>query len=425
MNEGRSIIDRDRLFENIMALATITDPDRPYTRRSFSERFMRGREWLRDQFESAGMEVRLDAGANLIARLAGSDPEAAAIMLGSHSDTVPSGGRFDGIAGILAALEAVRGLQTTGYKSRHPIEIVDFLAEEPSEYGLSCVGSRAMSGALEPAMLAYVDAKGETLSDAIARIGGDPARIATARRADIAGFFELHIEQGIVLENSKIELGLVTSIVGIARVEIVLEGSADHAGTTPMHLRRDASIAAAELLLVVAQRAQSFAARGDNHFVATVGHLEISPNAINVVPGGARMIVDVRSEKPGPMDEFIGLLDVESVAIASRNKAARVGFAVLSKTTSSLCDERLRGLLARGAATLGRSAMLMASGASHDAAFISRIAPSAMLFIPCRGGKSHSPKEWAEPEDLAKGAATLFEAIRLLDGTMSASGAVS
>ncbi|MGY3693049.1 N-carbamoyl-L-amino-acid hydrolase [Bradyrhizobium sp. USDA 3240] len=416
MRHERPPIDPDRLWRSLMDLAEITDPDRPYTRRSFSPHFLEGRAWLSKQFEDAGMSVRLDTGANLIARLDGSVPDAPPIMLGSHSDTVPSGGRFDGTAGILTALEAVRALQALGYAPRHPIEIVDFLAEEPSEYGVSCVGSRAMAGALEEAMLGYTNAAGETLANAIARAGGDSSRLAEAQRKDIAGYFELHIEQGSVLQNCNVPLGLVTSIAGILRVEIVFDGAADHAGTTPMRDRRDAGLAAAELSLWSAQQANEIARRDDGHFVATTGVLDISPNAANVVPGRARMIFDIRAERAVQLEEFATLLDSKSEEVALQRNVTRARFAVLSRTNPTPCDEQLRDLLGSGAASLGYSAIALASGAGHDAAFVARIAPSAMLFIPCRDGKSHTPEEWAEPDAMAAGAATLLEAIRLLDG---------
>ncbi|MDB5503713.1 MAG: Zn-dependent hydrolase [Tardiphaga sp.] len=414
--DSKPPIDQDRLWNDHMALAAITDPGKPWTRRSFSPRFLEGRAWLREQFLAAGMTVRLDAGANLIARLEGTVKGAPPIMLGSHSDTVPSGGRFDGISGILTALEAVRALQASNYPFRHPIEIVDFLAEEPSEYGLSCVGSRAMVGELDAKMLTYTNAQGETLADAIIRVGGDPAAIPHMEKPVIAGYLELHIEQGVVLERNKLDLGLVTGIAGITRVEIALKGAADHAGSTLMRYRRDASLPAAELLLLVDREARAFAGRNEGHFVATVGVLEISPNAANVVPGGARMIIDIRAEKVALVDEFVALLDRESTAIAGRLNVDREGFAILSQNPPAPCDAHLRDLLGRSADKLGYSTTTLASGAGHDAAFISHIGPSAMLFIPSRDGKSHCPEEWSEPEQLAVGAATLFETIRLLDG---------
>jgi N-carbamoyl-L-amino-acid hydrolase len=415
-NIDKPAIDEERLWDNHMALAAITDPGKPWTRRSFSPLFLDGRAWLREKFLAAGMSVRIDAGANMIARLEGSVEGLPPIMLGSHSDTVPSGGRFDGISGILTALEAVQTLQAAGYQSRHPIEIVDFLAEEPSEYGLSCVGSRAMAGELDAKMLAYTNAQGETLADAIKRVGGDPDAIATMPRPAFAGYLELHIEQGTVLESNHLDLGLVTGIAGITRVEMILTGAADHAGSTLMEYRRDASLAAAEIVLLVNREAHAFAARKQGHFVATTGILEISPNASNVVPGGARMIFDIRAERSALIEEFVSLLDRESQGIAARTKVERQKFAIPSQNPPSPCDDRLRDILGRSAAKLGFSTTNLASGAGHDAAFMSHIGRSAMLFIPCRGGKSHTPEEWSEPGQLAVGAAALLEAIRLLDG---------
>ena len=409
-------IDSDRLWQDLMALAAISDPQNPYTRRSFSPLFLEGRDWLKARFEEAGLTVRLDAAANLIGRLDGAESDAPVIMLGSHSDTVPSGGRFDGPAGVLAALEAVRAMKAADYRPRHAIEIVDFLAEEPSEYGVSCVGSRAMAGMLEDKMLAYTNPAGEKLSDAMARVGADIAHLDRARRDDIAGYLELHIEQGVVLQNNKVDLGLVTAIVGITRVEVVFDGAADHAGTTLMELRKDASLAAAQMLLFVSAQAQSFAARKQGHFVATTGILEIHPNASNVVPGRARMVFDIRAEDHAMIGTFLAELDAESHAAAGRFGVVRSKFNILSSTRPTICDRHLLDLLNRGAEALGYSTMPLASGAGHDAAFVARIAPSAMLFIPCRDGKSHAPEEWTEKHQVAAGAATLYEAVRLMDG---------
>jgi N-carbamoyl-L-amino-acid hydrolase len=407
-------IDAGRLWNDLMTLADITDPEKPYTRRSFSPCFLEGRAWLRRRFEDAGLEVRLDPAANLIGRWEGTNRATGTIMLGSHSDTVPSGGRFDGPAGVIAALEIVRSLEAAGIRLHHTLEIVDFLAEEPSEYGLSCIGSRAMAGLLEPKMLDYTNASGERLEQAIKRVGGNTARLGQAYRGDVVAFFELHIEQGAVLETKKIDLGLVTGIVGIARVEIIFEGAADHAGTTPMDLRRDAGLAAAQLVTLIGERARELARIHPGHFVATTGVLEIRPNAANVVPGHARVVVDVRAEDQELMNEFVAELDAESEQIAARTRTSRQS-SLLSRTASTACDPRLRGLLEQSAADLGFSTMPLASGAGHDAAFLSCIAPSAMLFIPCREGKSHAPEEWTEPVALAAGAATILETVRRFD----------
>jgi beta-ureidopropionase / N-carbamoyl-L-amino-acid hydrolase len=411
----RNLVSERRIWDDLMALAAITDPERPYTRRSFSDRFLEGRAWLRQRFEEAGLTVRLDTGGNLIGRIEGTNPDAPPILVGSHSDTVPSGGRFDGPAGIIAALEIVRAMRDGGERFRHAFEVVDFLAEEPSGYGISCIGSRAMAGVLDEKMLAARNSAGETLSDAIARIGGDPARLEQARRKGLAGYLELHIEQGVILEDSGVDLGLVTAIVGIARAEILFEGAADHAGTTPMDRRRDAGLAAARLSLEAADKARAFAKRGEGHFVATTGILHIEPNAANVVPGRARMIFDIRAETDALLETFLTELDAASQSVAAEMNVVRSGFALLSRTRPTLCDERLQKMLESGAAAHGLSTMRLASGAGHDAAFLAKIAPSAMLFIPCLKGKSHTPEEWAEPAALAAGAVTLLEAVRLLD----------
>ena len=408
-------IDGRRLWADLMTLAEITDPERPYTRRSFSPRFVEGREWLSRQFEAAGLNVRIDSAGNLIGRRSADKPNAGTIMVGSHSDTVPSGGRFDGAAGLIVALEIARSIKEAGIRLWHSLEIVDFLAEEPSEFGLSCIGSRGMAGELEAKSLAYEDPSGERLDRAIDRIGGQTSALADAIRSDIVAFFELHIEQGIVLETRGLDLGLVTAIAGITRIEIVFSGSADHAGTTPMDLRRDALVAAAETATFVAEQARGLAKRGHGHFVATCGILEVKPNAANVVPREARLVVDARSDRRELIEDFCRNLEAEIRQIAKRSRVECSRHAVLSDTMPARCDEALLTLLRASASALGFSTMEMASGAGHDTAFISRIAPAAMLFIPCRNGKSHTPEEWAEPEALSSGAAVIGEAVLRFD----------
>ncbi|HWV54680.1 Zn-dependent hydrolase [Pseudorhodoplanes sp.] len=408
-------IDGRRLWDDLMHLAEITDPGKPYTRRSFSPLFDEGRLWLRQRFEAAGLETRIDAAGNLIGRRAGSEPAAGTIMIGSHSDTVPSGGRFDGTAGVLAALEIARSIAQSGTALRHNLEVIDFLAEEPSEFGLSCIGSRGMAGVMEERMLAYTDPSGEVLSHAIDRVGGNVSALATARRDDIKAFFELHIEQGLVLQDGKIDVGIVTAIVGITRIEVVFKGSADHAGTTPMHLRRDAFTPAAKTAVFVDRVARELVARNAGLFVATIGIASVAPGASNVVPQEARIIIDARSENRALMDEFLARLDTETAAFAKESRTERAVFARLSDTNPTACDAGLRELLRDSARALGFSSTDIASGAGHDAAFVARIAPSAMVFIPCRDGKSHAPEEWAEPDALAAGTAVIAEAVLRFD----------
>jgi beta-ureidopropionase / N-carbamoyl-L-amino-acid hydrolase len=411
-------LDADRLWADVMALAEITDPERPYTRRSFSALFLEGRAWLAQRFADAGLTTRIDTAGNLIGRIAGADPKLGVIAIGSHSDTVPSGGRFDGIAGVAAGLEIVRALRDSGVRLDHTIEVIDFLAEEPSEYGLSCVGSRGMIGALDHAMLDLTDPKGEKLRDAVRRVGGDPDRLREAKRDDVRAFLELHIEQGIVLESQSLDVGVVTSIVGIRRIEIVFEGEADHAGTTPMAVRHDALVAAAHTVSSVRRIADGLAAEGSDYFVATVGVLTVEPSASNVVPARCRLIIDARATNPALTRRFVEIVDRESSAHAGAAKVTRASFATLSDGPPAVCDPVLHAALREGARDLGLSEIDIPSGAGHDAAFMSRICPSAMVFAPCRRGKSHAPEEWADREAIAAGAAVILQAVKALDKTL-------
>jgi beta-ureidopropionase / N-carbamoyl-L-amino-acid hydrolase len=408
-------VDSGRLWADIMELARITDPQAPYTRRSFSQLFLEGRQWLTRRFAEAGLATRIDAAGNLIGRIEGTDPKSGTLVIGSHSDTVPSGGRFDGIAGVAAGLEIARILRERGLALRHALEIVDFLAEEPSEYGLSCIGSRGMCGALTAKQLQFSNAQGERLDQALTRVGGDAGRLAQARRSDINAAFELHIEQGTILEAGGLDIGLVTGIVGITRIEIVFEGVAGHAGATPMHRRHDALVAAARLIDRVRLIADEYAGRGEGYFVATTGIIEAKPNASNVIPGSARLVIDARGERRETILEFRERLDRESLALAQTASVERPRCETLSDTLPSACDEGLRRLLKAGADTLGLSSIDIASGAGHDTAFLSRIAPAAMVFIPCKKGASHCPEEWSEPGEVATGTAVILEALLAFD----------
>ena len=283
-----------RIAEDIAALAEITEPSRPYTRRAFTPMFLRGREWLVRRFEAAGLETRIDASGNLIGRRRGR-VGGRTIMLGSHSDTVPDGGRFDGIAGVSAALEVARALHDQGIALEHDLEIVDFLAEEVSLFGVSCVGSRGMAG-VRPAEWLERSVDALTLRQGIVEVGGNPQ--VQEKREDVAAFLELHIEQGPVLEDGHLDIGVVTAIAGITRIEIVLHGRADHAGTTPMGSRQDALVGAAWLVLGI-QRLATARAAGPTHFAATVGEFSIEPGAANVVPAKARLLIDARGPRTG------------------------------------------------------------------------------------------------------------------------------
>jgi len=408
----------DRLWSDIMTLADITDPARPYTRRSFTALFLEGRDLIARRFAEAGLNTRIDTAGNLIGRVEGRKPELGVIAVGSHSDTVPSGGRFDGIAGVATGLEIARALRDSGTRLDHTLEVIDFLAEEPSEYGLSCVGSRGMTGSLDSKMLDLTEPGGEKLRDALRRVGGDPDRLGQARRSDIRAFLELHIEQGIVLESQSLDIGVVTSIVGIRRLEIVFEGEADHAGTTPLHLRHDALVAAASTVASVRRIAEALDREGSDYFVATVGILAVEPSASNIVPGRCRLVVDARTTNPALTTRFVAAVDRESEAAATVARVRRSAFTTLSDGPPVACDPDLQTSLREAARNLGLAQADLPSGAGHDAAFMKRICRSAMVFVPCRAGKSHAPEEWADRDALAAGAAVILQAVKALDRSL-------
>lgn len=406
-------VDPARIADVIDGLAAITEPDRPFTRRAFSALYPAGRAFLEQRFKAAGLDTRIDAGGNLIGRRAGKLPGSGTIMLGSHSDTVPDGGRFDGIAGVAVALEVARSLADRGIQLDHDLEIVDFLAEEVSIFGVSCIGSRSMAGVLPPEWLERTSG-GLTLAEGIRQAGGDPARITAEARGDISAFLELHIEQGPVLEEEKFAVGVVSTIAGITRIEIVVEGRADHAGTTPMAGRADALAAAARLVTGVEALAKSLSG-GRFHFTATVGEFSIEPNAANVVPSRARLLIDARAEERAMMDLFANSLEQMAEQVARETGTAIAAPRRISDNPPTPADPLLLAVFDAACDTAGASHRRIVSGAGHDTAWMARATRSAMIFVPCLHGRSHAPEEWAENDDIALGAAVLLHAVIQLD----------
>lgn len=403
-----------RIGADIDALAAITEPGRPFTRRAFTPIFLAGRDYLRRQFAAAGLSVHVDTAGNLIGSRPGRKPGLGTIMLGSHSDTVPDGGRYDGIAGVVAALEVARALADQGIALDHDLEIVDFLAEEVSLFGVSCIGSRGISGT-RPAEWLERARDGVSLAAAIAEVGGNPA--APETRTDIAAFLELHIEQGPVLESAGLDIGVVTAIAGITRIEIVVEGRADHAGTTPMGSRKDALSAAAWIVLAVERFATDLAA-GDAHFAATVGEFRMEPNAANVVPARVSMLIDARAERRGDMEHFLAELRQGLAGIAQQLGVAVHEPRIVSDNMPTPCDADVLAVLDASCAATGAGHRRMASGAGHDTAWMARVTKAGMIFVPCVEGRSHTPEESASAEDIALGAAVLLDAVQRLDKTL-------
>ncbi len=412
-------LNAERLWSRVEELSKLTVPDMPWTRRAFTDLFLQGRDWLKTQFEAAGLVVSMDAAANLIGRREGRSPTCKPIITGSHCDTVLSGGRFDGIVGVLAGIEVAHTLREQNIVLEHPLEVIDFLSEEPSDYGISCVGSRGFSGLLDQGMLAASNSAGETLAEGIRRIGGDPAMLSKPlRKTDsTAAFVELHIEQGPVLESRGLPIGVVTNIVGIRRFKLVVEGQPDHAGTTPMNIRRDALVGAARVIGDVNRKARRMA-DGADYVVATIGYLVVTPNASNAVPGRVEMTLEVRSDNPTVLEVFAEELNT---AMRPELEAMQLVFtsSQVSQALPTDCSQFMIDLIEGAASDLGYPSMRMPSGAGHDAVYMSKTGPIGMIFIPCLKGRSHCPEEWIEPAQLLNGAQVLFRTILRLDQALT------
>jgi N-carbamoyl-L-amino-acid hydrolase len=405
-------VNGERMAADLGALAEMTRRDQPgYTRLAYSEEDRQARVWLRQRMEAADLMVRLDAAANVIGRRPG-ESEGAVLVVGSHMDTVPNGGRFDGIAGLVAGLEIARVFHEVGRRLRHPLEVIAFTNEEPNAFGISTVGSRAMAGKLTAARARELrDPGGGTLAEAIDFLGGDAVHLDEARRprGAIACYLELHIEQGPVLDRERIQVGVVTGIAAPTRLRVHVGGRADHAGTTPMGMRQDALAGAAEIVLALESIATDV---GDS--VGTTGRLVNQPNHANVVPGDVEMTVEFRSILP----ERIGLVRARLLE-AMQEIARRRGLTVSWEFTMEERPLQIPPEIVERATAvcqeLGIPFRKLPSGASHDANHIAEIAPVAMLFVPSVGGRSHCPEEFTDITDIAAGTRALLGLLLRLD----------
>lgn len=385
------------------------EPER-LTRLAWGPAWLEAVRLVRGWMEEAGLATRLDAIGNLVGRREGRTAGAPALLLGSHLDTVIDAGRFDGVLGVLLGLAALEEVTAHGLDPSFALEVVAFADEEGVRFPCALTGSRAMAGTLDPAVLGLADRSGTSLAEALRACGLDPRGLAGCARkpGEILGYLEAHIEQGPVLEHEGVALGLVTAIAGATRLEVVVEGTAGHAGTVPMRLRRDALAAAAEMVLAVERLA-----RGKEGVVATVGRLDVLPGAVNTIPGRVRFTVDLRSADDGLRTRTLEELRASVVTIAGRrNLTAQL--VTVHEAPAVASSPRLVNALARACARRGLSAPRLPSGAGHDAMAIATIAPVAMLFVRCRGGISHDPAEHAVPADIEAALAVLVETIALL-----------
>ena len=382
-------------------------PDNGTTRLAYSDEDLAGREYAAGVMARAGLEVSIDLAGNLLGRRSGTDPAAPPIVIGSHMDTVPQGGSYDGQVGSAGALEVALTLHDLDIALRHPLEVIIFPNEEGGK-----TGSRALVGRVPPGDLDIVTASGFTIGEGTARLGGDPARIAEAQRepGSMAGFFELHIEQGAFLDAAGTRIGVVEGIVGIRRWNATVRGMQNHAGTTPMPQRRDALVAAADLIRAVNEVANTMPGRQ----VATVGRIEAVPGAPNVVPGEVRATIEIRDLK---MDK-ISLVFAEiarRVRAIEANRDVTIALDHFYESLAAPTDPRFRDIVEASAEALGYSHTRMPSGAGHDAQSMAELGPVGMIFVPSRDGISHSPDEYSAPADITRGANVLLGSVLALD----------
>jgi hydantoinase/carbamoylase family amidase len=363
-------------------------------------------EWMRD----AGLEVRLDAVGNLLGRWAGSDPGDAAVLTGSHVDTTLNAGRYDGVVGVLGAIEAVRAMRRLGIRPRRSVEVVVWAGEEP-RFGTGCIGSRMATGELGRDDLDRLsDRDGTSLAEALRAAGFDPDRLEDARVAPerVHALVELHIEQGIVLETHGEQVGVVTAIAAPHDFRLTFRGAATHAGATPMRLRRDALAGAAEAMVAL-ERAACESVSGTT--VATVGVVRARPGAINVVPGEVELDVDVRDSDQAARERVVG-----AILAAAREIAGRRGLVIevtpIVEDAPVACDPAVVAAAEAACRELGLAHRLMTSGAYHDAMIMGRRVPVGMIFVPSAGGVSHHPDEYTAPADLDRG-------VQVLAGTLA------
>ena len=395
-----------RLMARLDAFAAFSDEPRRLTRLFLSDAHRRAAQAFIGWCGEAGLEARIDAAGNVVARYEGRRAGAPALMLGSHIDTVRDAGRYDGNYGALAALAVVETLAERGERLDHAIEIVAFGDEEGVRFRTTLTGSRALAGTYPEDALDQRDSSGVSMREALKAFGGDPERAGSIRRTGVAAFVEAHIEQGPILEAEGLPLGIVTAINGATRLEVGVDGVAGHAGATPMRLRRDALTAAAEMALAIEARA-----RGEADLVATVGRFDVWPDATNVIPGHVQFSIDIRSPDDARRAAALADLEARITAIAA-SRGVRVSIAKPHDANAFACDPSIIADLKKAVEAIGVPPRLLPSGAGHDSMVMGKLCRAGMLFVRCKGGVSHNPLESITVEDCALGLKALTRFVR-------------
>lgn len=403
-------IDSGSIQSDLDAIAACSSSEPPgITRVVYSDADLRARSYLRERCRDAGLELREDALGNMFARWAGSDPALPAIASGSHIDAIPNSGRYDGTVGVVGALEAISALRRVAFQPKRSIELLLFTSEEPTRFGIGCLGSRALTGLLSPAELqALRDSSGQSL-DQLRTIAGFRAPLDQLALAPghYAAFVELHIEQGPLLEIEGLPVGVVRAIAAPASLRVLLRGESGHAGAVLMPGRRDALLAGAEIALAVERAALS---TGSPDTVATTGCFRIEPGAVNAIPSHALLEIDVRDIAAAPRDLALQMIHSAVVEICGRRNIDYT-LTQLNADPPATCDPSVVEMIIRSCVSQGLHYQVMVSRAYHDSLFMARICPTAMIFIPCRDGISHRPDEYAAPEAIERGVQVLAETL--------------
>ena len=407
-------VNKKRLLRDLNAVSRIGLGDHgSVTRLVFSIKELRGRQLLIHLMTQAGLKIHIDRIGNIFGRLNGSDPKAPAVLAGSHLDTVVHGGKFDGPVGVIGALEAVRTLKENKVPLPCPVEVVCFVGEESSRFGFSTLGSSLLAGQVRMEHLTNaVDAHGTKLEDVLSSVGIYRDNLVSLTRdpATVKAYLELHIEQGPILEAKNKKIGIVTSIAAPSRLKVVFTGQADHSGTTPMEMRKDALVAAAHLILYVEQVCSEFSQMDKGRVVGTVGAIKIDPGVINAIPGKAELSVDIRSISAEAKERVTRLVKDRAEQIAEDRNIA-VDILPIRDELPVALDGRLLPLIREICEEKGIPYEIMPSGAGHDAMQMAKITRAGMIFVPSKRGISHSPLEWTDPQDICLGTQLLLETI--------------
>ena len=404
------MIQKERLQKDFDAMAQLTGLGEGINRLAFTDADWEGRQYIIDRMTDAGLDVEIDEFGNVVGYKVGTNPDLPVVMVGSHTDSVPNGGNYDGVVGVLSAIEAVRSMIDDGFEHDHTIAVVDFMCEESSRFGAATLGSKAMRGKLTLNDLhRLVDKQGVSLYDSLKERKLHPDAIESmAYNRPVKAFIEMHIEQGKVLEHEQKQIGIVSGIAAPERFYVTIRGNADHSGATPMNLRHDALCGASKIILGIEEIASM---QEEPPVVGTVGVVEVTPGAMNVIPGAVKLGVDIRSISKVARDSVVFLIK-ELIDVIAEKRGLSYTIEPIAQDHPVAMHPAMIREIEETVKSVGVDYMTMQSGAGHDAMHWADVVPTGMIFIPCRDGISHNPAEFAAMDDIVAGAEVLENVIK-------------